>query len=108
MESIVCCIYHKARPVGESSSESSDTDSQSSDTESDSDNDVVGGQNRATRGRCTHEDSRDVDRDAGDRISSCPSRHHHKGKSKRRKPSPNAYERVPKSTTKGYLEKRQT
>ncbi|KAG5292753.1 hypothetical protein I7I48_04934 [Histoplasma ohiense] len=37
----VCCIYHKARPVGESSSESS-SDSSSNDSDSDSDVDTGG------------------------------------------------------------------
>ncbi|KAL1967493.1 hypothetical protein VTN77DRAFT_3008 [Rasamsonia byssochlamydoides] len=95
----VCCIYHKNRPVGESSSESSSSDSSSSDTESDSDSDVVNGQDKAIRGRRSNED--------GD-STSCPSSHHHKRKSKRRKPSPNAYEKIPKSATKGYLGKHGT
>ncbi|KAL1980202.1 hypothetical protein VTN96DRAFT_4468 [Rasamsonia emersonii] len=100
----VCCIYHKPRPVGESSSESSSSsDSSSSDTESDSDSDVVNGQDRAIRGRCSHADGGHVDD-----STSCPSGHHHKRKSKKRKPSPNAYERVPKSASKRYSEERGT
>ncbi|QSS59281.1 hypothetical protein I7I51_08714 [Histoplasma capsulatum] len=44
----VCCIYHKARPVGESSSESS---SDSSSNDSDSDSDVDTGEARMASGR---------------------------------------------------------
>ncbi|PGH28636.1 hypothetical protein GX50_08621 [[Emmonsia] crescens] len=44
----VCCIYHKARPVGESSSESS---SDSSSDSSDSDSDVDTGEARMANGR---------------------------------------------------------
>lgn len=98
MEPIVCCIYHKPRPVGESSSESSSSDSSSSDTDSDSDS-----EGRAIRGRCNHADGRHVDD-----STSCPSGHHHKRKSKKRKPSPNAYERVPKSASKKHSEERGT
>ncbi|PGH17015.1 hypothetical protein AJ79_01399 [Helicocarpus griseus UAMH5409] len=47
----VCCIYHKARPVGESSSESSSSSDSSSSSESDSDSDVDNGEARMAGGR---------------------------------------------------------
>ncbi|EEH05988.1 hypothetical protein HCBG_05304 [Histoplasma capsulatum G186AR] len=46
----VCCIYHKARPVGESSSESS-SDSSSDSGDSDSDSDADTGEARMASGR---------------------------------------------------------
>ncbi|KAI9270665.1 phosphatase inhibitor-domain-containing protein [Phascolomyces articulosus] len=71
-KSKICCIYHKPRAVGESSSESeSDSDSSSSSSSSDSDSGKHGD-------HCNHR--------------------HSKKKKKRRNPreaSPNAYERQP-------------
>lgn len=81
-KSKVCCIYHKERAVGESSDESS------SDSDSDSGKDGnVDGRARMGKGKegekCGHEG------------------HAHgkgkgKGKKGKRRPSPNAYERMPK------------
>ncbi|KAF2461638.1 phosphatase inhibitor-domain-containing protein [Lineolata rhizophorae] len=77
----VCCIYHKPHPIDESSDEDS-SDSDSSDSDSDADDGSarpVGGR----RGRNAH---RHHDHDGGE----C----------KPRKPSPNAYEKMPKHTLK--------
>ncbi|KAK6083589.1 protein phosphatase inhibitor [Seiridium cupressi] len=90
----VCCIYHAPRAVGESSSESSsdDSDDSSSDSDSDSDPRRVGRAGGAGHGHddhdegCSHHGSHNgaARRDARDQ-----------GK-KRRRPSPNAYEKQPK------------
>ncbi|KAJ6131011.1 hypothetical protein N7523_001471 [Penicillium sp. IBT 18751x] len=94
----VCCIYHKARPVGESSSESESSDSNSSDT--DSENEVDRRRLRANRDRHLHRRGR---RPAeGESSEQLPEQDqeaccgHHPTKTKRRKPSPNAYEKMPK------------
>ncbi|KAJ5808930.1 hypothetical protein N7474_010199 [Penicillium riverlandense] len=95
----VCCIYHKSRPVGESSSESESSDSSSSD--SDSDNDLGPRMNRANharhslpRGRGPAPGRPSEGSSGQGRDACCPE--HHKQKSKKRKPSPNAYEKMPK------------
>ncbi|EAW07957.1 PPP1R11/YPI1 family protein [Aspergillus clavatus NRRL 1] len=89
----VCCIYHKDRPVGESSSESDDTDSSSDDC-SDCDSDTripthKGDQGGEASSRCSP--SRLAERKCG---TSC-SKRHSKQRS-RRHMSPNAYEKMPK------------
>lgn len=95
---LVCCIYHKARPVGESSSES-ESSSSSSDSESDSDTDrrrPVSHHHRHShpRGRQpAGEGSSDSNNHGADDC--CSQRHHGRSKPKR-KPSPNAYEKMPK------------
>ncbi|KOC17481.1 ppp1r11-prov protein [Aspergillus flavus AF70] len=98
----VCCIYHKARPVGESSSESESSDSESSDA--DSDNEIDNPRNTLGRSSVhhitdnhSHEQESEHDRERG-RLTCCPNHGHRK--LKRRRPSPNAYEKMPK-TTKG-------
>ncbi|GMF81381.1 unnamed protein product [Aspergillus oryzae] len=99
---VVCCIYHKARPVGESSSESESSDSESSDA--DSDNEIDNPRNTLGRSSVhhitdnhSHEQESEHDRERG-RLTCCPNHGHRK--LKRRRPSPNAYEKMPK-TTKG-------
>ncbi|CAG8946257.1 unnamed protein product [Penicillium salamii] len=82
----VCCIYHKARPVGESSSEES---SSSSDSDSDSEDDR---RTARMKSRRTHPHNHDHDHD-----KDCSNDHDHpKPKKAKRKPSPNAYEKMPK------------
>ncbi|KAL4740877.1 phosphatase inhibitor-domain-containing protein [Aspergillus similis] len=89
----VCCIYHKTRPVGESSSES-----ESSDSESDSDSSRETGDPNDRRG-CGHpnhhHDAAHKSSRRG-RASDGHSKDNQKGQ--RRKPSPNAYEKMPKYT----------
>ncbi|KAJ6004076.1 hypothetical protein N7522_005721 [Penicillium canescens] len=91
----VCCIYHKARPVGESSSES-DSDSSSSDSDSDSNDDRAKRANHArhshARGRKPHGEHNHAPDSNEDAYCS----DHGAPKSKRRRPSPNAYEKMPK------------
>ncbi|GAB7342225.1 hypothetical protein MBLNU457_g0471t1 [Dothideomycetes sp. NU457] len=86
----VCCIYHKPKGKGESSDEES-SDSSSSSDESDSEPDLSRAQpkrrDRAHNHLLNHDD---YGPDCGDHSG--PG----KGKGKARKPSPNAYERVPK------------
>ncbi|OJJ94620.1 hypothetical protein ASPACDRAFT_1877523 [Aspergillus aculeatus ATCC 16872] len=88
----VCCIYHKARPVGESSSESESSDSSESDSDSDYGDDGQTHRNGGRRSRhhmsCDHNSP-------GHTSSERPS---DTGKTRRRKPSPNAYEKMPKTT----------
>ncbi|RUP43492.1 phosphatase inhibitor-domain-containing protein [Jimgerdemannia flammicorona] len=79
-KSKVCCIFHKARAVGESSDESSDDSD--SDSDSDSGSDSGGGPT-----------------DDHDRGDCCDHNHRSQGKGKRKDPrdvSPNAYERQPR------------
>ncbi|KAJ5466853.1 hypothetical protein N7475_004605 [Penicillium sp. IBT 31633x] len=83
----VCCIYHKARPVGESSSEES---SSSSSDDSDSEDDRRNA--RANRAHHSHNRGREPHGD----DACCSKDHSSKPRSKRRKPSPNAYEKMPK------------
>jgi len=83
----VCCIYHKPKGKGESSDEDS-SDSSSSSDESDSEPDLSRAQPKR-RDRAHNHDDHGPD---------CGDQHGKSGKSKgkARKPSPNAYERVPK------------
>lgn len=102
----VCCIYHKPRAADESSSdESSSDDSSSSDSDSDSEPDNSTA--RPSRGRdgprgrrpqahdhahgdCEHEHEHEHSHDG-------PSGMQKKRAHQRRKPSPNAYEKMPKN-----------
>ncbi|PKY00963.1 hypothetical protein P168DRAFT_313272 [Aspergillus campestris IBT 28561] len=90
----VCCIYHKARPVGESSSESDSSDSSSS--ESDSDSEVDSARRSSNAQRSTN--SQDGPSNQIRREHTCSADHRHKRPSKRRKPSPNAYEKMPRTS----------
>ncbi|KAJ5935859.1 Type 1 phosphatases regulator ypi1 [Penicillium verhagenii] len=95
----VCCIYHKARPVGESSSESESSSSSDSDSDSETDR----RRNRSnqphshSRGRqpAGEEGSSDQSQDQG---SDACSQHRHRRSKPKRKPSPNAYEKMPRSS----------
>ncbi|KAK1986678.1 phosphatase inhibitor-domain-containing protein, partial [Colletotrichum cereale] len=103
----VCCIYHRPKAVDESSDESSsDSSSDSSDSEADD-----GGRRRIPSGDHKgkgKDTKRDHDHDCGDHDCGdhdCGDHDNHRhgrqdgrgGKDKKtRRPSPNAYERVPK------------
>ncbi|KAJ5131705.1 Type 1 phosphatases regulator ypi1 [Penicillium atrosanguineum] len=93
----VCCIYHKARPVGESSSESDSSDSNSSDSESENEID-----RRRLRANAHHSHRRGRRPAEGESSEQLPEQdqeaccEHQPTKHKRRKPSPNAYEKMPK------------
>jgi protein phosphatase 1 regulatory subunit 11 len=111
----VCCIYHKPRAMNESSSESdSDPSSSSSDIDSGdsdtSDIDVDGRRRQQQQHNDSHGENGAATTHADGHSHGCndlePSSHHHhiktpsrkpKRKSKKRKPSPNAYERVSKN-----------
>ncbi|KAJ5761880.1 uncharacterized protein N7511_005262 [Penicillium nucicola] len=90
----VCCIYHKARPVGESSSES-ESDSSSSDSDSDSNDDRAKRANHARHSHARGRNPHDEHHAANPNVDECCS-DHRAPESKRRKPSPNAYEKMPK------------
>ncbi|KAJ5489577.1 Type 1 phosphatases regulator ypi1 [Penicillium diatomitis] len=106
----VCCIFHKARPVGESSSEESSSSSSDSDSDSDYDsrNDMARRANQRRRGRSPCEDDdHDHDHEHGhehnhshdgpcNAASGSASSSKRKIKRTRRKPSPNAYEKMPR------------
>ncbi|RJE25620.1 hypothetical protein PHISCL_02013 [Aspergillus sclerotialis] len=95
----VCCIYHRPRPVGESSSESESSESSSSDISSD---DETGQGNRLSN-RSDHERMLcpEHTRHASEQQSmqrgreSC--RERHRTVKQHRKPSPNAYEKMPRA-----------
>ncbi|CEL11401.1 hypothetical protein ASPCAL14503 [Aspergillus calidoustus] len=91
----VCCIYHKARPVGESSSESESSDSDSSSSDSDQRTGDAGSKRNCHHHRHNHQDGAQESPERG-RAGSGHS--HDSRKTKRRKPSPNAYEKMPKNT----------
>jgi protein phosphatase 1 regulatory subunit 11 len=85
----VCCIYHKPRPVGESSDEedsSSSSDSDASGSESPDD-----GAARAVGGKRGRKSRRAHKHDHGDDCGQG-----HVGDKGKRRPSPNAYEKMPK------------
>lgn len=88
----VCCIYHKARPVGESSSEESSSSSSESDSESEDDRRTA----RVNRARHTHSHGGREQHASHPGEGCCPEDHGSKPKRNRRKPSPNAYEKMPK------------
>jgi protein phosphatase 1 regulatory subunit 11 len=86
----VCCIYHKPKEPGDSSSDSSRSSSES-DSESDSAPDLSRARRAGGRpGRKAKRDGHGHEHGEGD--GDCNG----KGKGKERKPSPNAYERQPK------------
>jgi hypothetical protein len=88
--SLVCCIYHKARPVGESSSESDSSSSDSDQSTGDA----------GSRRNChhIHHNHRVGAQESPERGRAGSGHSHDSRKTKRRKPSPNAYEKMPKNT----------
>ncbi|OJZ87919.1 hypothetical protein ASPFODRAFT_43532 [Aspergillus luchuensis CBS 106.47] len=97
----VCCIYHKSRPVGDSSSESESSDSSTSNSDTDSDGEA------ACHRRTGHRPPTGQGEDYASSGQRHPSnregrtcRSSHRTRRTKRKPSPNAYEKMPK-TTKG-------
>lgn len=93
MNDAVCCIYHKPREAGESSDESSDSSSDDSDSEPDTSR-----ARPANRRSHRHDDDKPCDH-GGHQPDSEP-KSKGMGKQKERKPSPNAYERLPKKKSK--------
>ncbi|KAJ4365157.1 Type 1 phosphatases regulator ypi1 [Neocucurbitaria cava] len=94
----VCCIYHKPRAADESSDDdSSDSSSSDSDSDSEPDNSTARPSGRAggPRGRRPHQhdhDNCEHDPDHGEGSGKPQKRSR-----PRRKPSPNAYEKMPKN-----------
>jgi protein phosphatase 1 regulatory subunit 11 len=92
----VCCIYHKPRAADESSDDDSSDSSSDSDSDSEPDNSTArpAGRIGGARGRRPHQHAHDDCEDVHDHGegSSTPQKH----KCQRRKPSPNAYEKMPK------------
>jgi protein phosphatase 1 regulatory subunit 11 len=91
----VCCIYHRNRAIGESSSESESDSSESSSSDTDSDRGVKDKKHNAHH---CHQDSRQHDgrnipEHGGPTIPRDESSHI---KSQAKKRTPNAYERIPK------------
>jgi protein phosphatase 1 regulatory subunit 11 len=103
-KSKICCIFHKTREFGESSSES---DSSSSSSDSDSDFEGFGNDNSAPRRKNLNKDKgSDSEKEDHEHGENC-NHNHAKERRRRRKqknldrePSPNAYERQPKHTPK--------
>ncbi|KAJ9614625.1 Type 1 phosphatases regulator ypi1 [Cladophialophora chaetospira] len=96
----VCCIYHKTRAFGESSSEEdSSSDSSSDDSDADGSDSPDDGGARIIGGRRGRKNGRGHAHKHGD---DCGHGHSHgKGKGKgKRKPSPNAYEKMPNYNAK--------
>ena len=89
-KSKVCCIFHKNKPVGESSSEEDSSSSDDSDASPSDDDGAArpagGGRGRRKGRRQEHNHKHNHDEGCGD--------------GGHRKPSPNAYERIPKYDVK--------
>jgi protein phosphatase 1 regulatory subunit 11 len=87
----VCCIYHRPRALDESSDESSESSSDDSDSDDDRDMQArrAGQHRRRHQGDCEHGDD-------GNDEASCPGHSHDIKRAAKKKPIPNAYERVPK------------
>lgn len=93
----VCCIYHKPRPVGESSSESDDSTSSSSEPESDNDVDCRDPTGRAESHEQNAQDASQSPSNRSLNRGRTPSyTKRHAKRNGKRKPSPNAYEKMPK------------
>jgi protein phosphatase 1 regulatory subunit 11 len=92
---IVCCIYHKPRAADESSDDDSSDDSSDSDSDSEPDNSTARPADRTggSRGRRPHQHDHD---DCGDEHDHGEGSGKPLKKRQRRKPSPNAYEKMPK------------
>lgn len=97
--SLVCCIYHKAREVGESSTEEDSDSSSSSDSDEASDGDVADDGRARMGGKGKRKDN---GHQHGDGEEGCGDRHggeggSWKGKERPRRTARNAYERAPKN-----------
>ncbi|BCS25587.1 PPP1R11/YPI1 family protein [Aspergillus puulaauensis] len=90
----VCCIYHKTRPVGESSSESESSESESSD----SDSDRGAGAVRSKKNCRQHNHDHGGSQSSPERARTPGDHGPDDEKRQRRKPGPNAYEKMPKFT----------
>ncbi|KAF5116457.1 hypothetical protein DV454_001651 [Geotrichum candidum] len=107
-KSKICCIFHKTREFGESSSES-DSSSSSSSSDSDSDFEGFGNDNSAPGRRNLNKDeASDSEKEDHEHGENCNHNHanerrrRRKHKKSARESSPNAYERQPKYTPKTH------
>lgn len=96
-KSKVCCIFHKTREVGESSSEDDSSDDSSGESGVSSGDDdgsakPSGGRRKMGRGRKKHRRGHEHGKDCGHGDE--------QGAGGQRKPSPNAYEKMPKYDVK--------
>lgn len=100
---VVCCIYHKPHSVDESSSDSDSDSSDSSDSSSsmDSDEESIRQTNRRNADLANRNLSSNgrPSQQAPEEPNNHPS-NITRNKGKRRKPSPNAYEKVPRANRK--------
>ncbi|KAI1925316.1 Type 1 phosphatases regulator ypi1 [Ophidiomyces ophidiicola] len=94
----ICCIYHKPRAVGESSSESDSSDSDSPGSDSEVDSGEAGLAKGRSRGCRSHNDN---NHDHDNCHNDDPSNTDSGSKRPERKPKRNAYERVPNYNKKG-------
>ncbi|KAK3397200.1 type 1 phosphatases regulator ypi-1 [Sordaria brevicollis] len=100
-KSKVCCIYHRPKGVDESSDDSSSSSSSDSDSDSEPDQDKRitsgGGGGGGSGGRRSHNHSHDHG-EGGCSHDHGRGRKHggDKGNKRERRPSPNAYEKMPK------------
>jgi protein phosphatase 1 regulatory subunit 11 len=100
LSTIVCCIYHKPRAAGESSDESSSDSSSDSDSDSEPDNSraqpASGRRGGQPRGRRPHGHDHDHDHHGHEHNhGEGPSEKPKPRRRPHRKPSPNAYEKMP-------------
>ena len=100
VDNVVCCIYQAPHPVGESSSESSSSsDSDSSSKDESSGNDDGSAEMAGSRGKGTKRRRKRRPRDSEQGHDECNGHEHdavnREGNAKK-KPSPNAYEKMPK------------
>lgn len=94
----VCCIYHPNRPVGESD-ESDSSSSSDSDSESDNDKRMETGSGKWNNRKCKHGDHHDAHHQhEHDEHAEINAQGGERGKTRR--PSPNAYEKMPKTRLK--------
>ncbi|CDO55449.1 hypothetical protein DV495_000594 [Geotrichum candidum] len=107
-KSKICCIFHKTREFGESSSES-DSSSSSSSSDSDSDFEGFGNDNSAPgRRNLSKDEASDSEKEDHEHGENCNHNHanerrrRRKHKKSARESSPNAYERQPKYTPKTH------
>lgn len=97
-KSKVCCIFKRNREFGESSDESS---SSSDSDSSDDDSDIGDGKRKGRDDNCKKGCDKDHDHNHGHNY--CYHHQEHRKPSqghRRRPPSPNAYEKMPKNVTK--------
>ena len=92
----VCCIYHKPRAFGDSSDESSSSSSSDEDSSDDERAQYSTPRNNNFNREPNHEHTEDLANGGEPCEKHARSKRVQREKGKRRRPSPNAYERLPK------------